>query len=1018
MPNQSSEPELDPIIPDNVRRARPMPEASATLQRTRLLDSAGLYIDLRLSLLVCNTCQHIVHPQKLSTHWREVSAHQEEARSVDGTRTIQAHLESLGVPFNVPDYASSTVPSMPVEGIDIFTVYGCSACPKHAKFRHRMNAHCRDCPREGACVVTVYVQRPRQECGYVRVLPRRGAPVDPVVRSLVERYEESVTALTLDHSNARLINPLLRRTQWHAQVKPFDRDALLHHARFPSAPEREFGDLVLTVTQYYERALGCLPSTDELVLQLVNTSEPERNGVNHTPIHEFDQNHTTLPEYSRLVANVIAILLRKGRTGAFPVPSSPSLDSALERLRLSLCVRKERSIMSVHDVLTQLWFTEWRRTRPAQALVDPTMAALTLLSLKPDGSFLTAQELTKPLAKLTRAIQLTVIFEVQTCMTEGQGNAGDQLAIADGLLKYVQEARMTTFSSIRSLQHYATALCHGSLSVPRIWWVDNRTYRVLLYSGNRLTLDNVRAAVAFLQAEIIAAWRSVTLGKLDDVCYEDLADDLRNVRNGYTAADPLRPGVRARFEEYAGLLFASPVFSLVSRDTGEVIAVQAKKWLHAVARLEQLLMIGTHLGSGGPARGTELVSMTYRNTPERVRNFYIFDCRPCFLRQYNKTTNLFQRDKVIPNSFDAVVGAILTTHLVHNRPIAAFLAPTAFPELPQAAGLYGTMMFVNFGKLFTSIDLSRGIVTAFSRVLPWSLSLRAWRHIYIAIAREHLRLKAQDIDDAEEVDANQAGHSASTSREKYAISENAFDGADENAIRQFFDNSDHWCKLVGLVPGGLGLAHMQAKVDDFESVVHRPPTPQLSPSTGSPGCSNDDQALAAMSLMRSGFEELSSKLDLVMSAQGSQEERLIRIEAHLADLSATVNTCSRAHPNQQPGALPAATRTRSPARPSLPSSWVATSPMTGPTDSPGGSSWGSQILANTRLEYSSEQGTPVPKAASNAEKPPFVNRNMLHPASGELACPGTSDVRVGDARATASLGHVKSYGGPLLPVAA
>lgn len=241
-----------------------------------MLDSAGLYIDLRLSLLVCNTCQHIVHPQKLSTHWREVSAHQEEARSVDGTRTIQAHLESLGVPFNVPDYASSTVPSMPVEGIDIFTVYGCSACPKHAKVRHRMNAHCRDCPREGACVVTVYVQRPRQECGYVRVLPRRGAPVDPVVRSLVERYEESVTALTLDHSNARLINPLLRRTQWHAQVKPFDRDALLHHARFPSAPEREFGDLVLTVTQYYERALGCLPSTDELVLQLVNTSEPER----------------------------------------------------------------------------------------------------------------------------------------------------------------------------------------------------------------------------------------------------------------------------------------------------------------------------------------------------------------------------------------------------------------------------------------------------------------------------------------------------------------------------------------------------------------------------------------------------------------------------------------------------------------------------------------------------------------------------------------------------------------------
>jgi bloom syndrome protein len=342
---------------------------------------------------------------------------------------------------------------------------------------------------------------------------------------------------------------------------------------------------------------------------------------------------------------------------------------------------------ALHLVLMALWKTHWPSDRE-QHFPDPTMCFLMLFSLREGGEFAQPKETTGPIAKLCRAIQLAMVQEIHRLVDLGE--APTQMAAWHNVAPFVVEKEMTTFNSLMSLQHYATALAYKSMSLPKIWWVDRDHWKVMLYDGNRITLSQLGEIFDLLEKEIIHLWENeVMLGLGLHVKYTDLADNLGQTCTGYSFLDDPSNPFSALGKTFGEKIFADPTllakFVTVDADgQGHVNVVFCRKWMMSLAKLEGLLMLSIDMISGAPPRGTELTAMLACNTENRGRNLRALGHFLAIVREYDKTTNNLQSDRLIPHALSAVNADILVQLHTFARPWAR-VSPFAFSLMLSSA---------------------------------------------------------------------------------------------------------------------------------------------------------------------------------------------------------------------------------------------------------------------------------------------------------------------------------------------
>lgn len=380
-------------------------------------------------------------------------------------------------------------------------------------------------------------------------------------------------------------------------------------------------------------------------------------------MHRHHQHATTIQQYIVPVVRLLATLLR---TSEFELPSSEALKQALLQLK-SKC-----SVDALHMTFKALWMTmEWRTSKSIH-MPDPTMCYLALASLHVDGSFAHPKDITPPIAKLCRAIQLLIIKEVHILVDNGA--AAYQSQAYDMLACYVREKENTSFNSLMSLQHFMTGIVLNSMSLPRIWWVDREHWHELLYQGKSFTYTHMGEVFKVLQDRIIDLWENrILLGSNLHIDYDVLSDNLQCTEPGYCFLDddnnPFKHAqnlLGSHIFNYPGL---SEQFMIsVNGQTG-INGLRCRQWLVDLAELEGLLMVSTEMQAGAPARGTELTSMLIRNTKLRGRNVMALARYLSLVRQYDKTTNLMQGDRLIPHAIDAVNADILIQVHALARPV-------------------------------------------------------------------------------------------------------------------------------------------------------------------------------------------------------------------------------------------------------------------------------------------------------------------------------------------------------------
>lgn len=540
-----------------------------------------------------------------------------------------------------------------------------------------------------------------------------------------------------------------------------------------------------------------------------------------------------MKEYALPVIKLIAMLLRNQDSKELIFDLPPKVIKNLEKLRQGLEGKApvRMNALKALYILVSIWTMTWEKSSLVP-FPDPTIVALALSMLQKDGSFSHPKYTTVTISKYEYCLRLVMILEISR-QKEKKREAGvhtSDTMEAEPLLKWHREKTDSTFNSLRSLQHRATAIAQTSMGLPRVWWTDRNTYTSMLYEGNAITFPDISKLYVELERLAVEAWEvDVLCGLSIRSSYGDLADDLTSTSVGYSfISDPRNPFLQDRDKLLHGILDDMPLrnrfvasFDAVS---GEPVwnKLALKAWLHKYARLEGLLLVRGEMLGGSPGRMTELTGMTYRNIPTSShRNLVAMGKYIAMLVTYYKGSSMTGTEKLIPHAFDAVTSDLIVQDLSIARPFAELAVMICFPDKPDIHKLYRNHLFVRNTELFTTKDVTNLMNMYSTPILGHPIGVQSWRHICMAFKRK-LSSRLEDLikeGQQDSIEALQAGHNRNTEDRIYGLSPEALAGLAEDVLPLYLDASTDWQVLGRAVPGGLGLSYTDARSIYFDRLV-------------------------------------------------------------------------------------------------------------------------------------------------------------------------------------------------------
>jgi hypothetical protein len=250
--------------------------------------------------------------------------------------------------------------------------------------------------------------------------------------------------------------------------------------------------------------------------------------------------------------------------------------------------------------------------------------------------------------------------------------------------------------------------------------------------------------------------------------------------------------------------------------------MRARQWLNDLRTLEGMLMAYIEMTSGAPTRGTEMSSMNCANTATSRRHLFMLGPYLCNTVQYHKMRAVTGSNRWIPHAFDAF-GSDMTIQIhAIARPFALFLCDQHFPSNLPMRQTYEQALFANFGKRYTSEDLSGWISKLCTPFVGPVMILSVWRHVAIAFQRKHCPEARRLLDSSESDDsvrALQAGHSRQVEERVYGLSATSALNTPEDMAEAMCQASTDWQIVVKVVPGGIHIPHAECLASSFDSIL-------------------------------------------------------------------------------------------------------------------------------------------------------------------------------------------------------
>ncbi|KAG6819317.1 hypothetical protein H0H93_012993 [Arthromyces matolae] len=798
------------------------------------LEDFGIQVNKELNCLICFPCGVALKPLHVLAHLRE--QHKGAGISVD-TKRLQAALDSLSVGLELP--AMETAVKRPeIDGLTTYPGIQCQQCMQCFRsqasilIHHRTQHQGVPLPPTWTKVHVQQLNRSNQKSFFPVQLKQQHVPnkTDEIIQSLRTKHNLQITSGSLDDSDLRLLSPWLKSTRWTELIKDHNITELRNLVALPK--KNEFPGLKDVLTHLMFVAEEGFDKLPVLVLQRLNSPDPAKSymlacsGISNTPFHRMANHRSAIKEYLNPLIRLVAMLFR--------LQSKPIITHVLPETATKLILRLHNKLTSdnykehiikAQTLLIVLWTKMWS-DKDDGLFADPTTNMLALMMLNADGSFKGAQETTKPIAQLEYCMRMCFMVEILKQSEQQKINVTEA---AQSLEPWFIEKHESTFNSLRSLQHRASAIAMATMAPSRIYWKDRESFDSLLFEGNTIEFGNISKMFMELERESVEIWEQDILRGLGvHRRYSTIADDMTNTEVGYSfLSDP-----RNVFSTDRDCLFkAIMADKRLSREfithfdaTGAPVwnKVALRTWLVKYAQFEGLLLLRSLMIGGAPARITEITAMTYRNIPTTVhRNLMAFDQYIAILVMYHKGSEMSGLDKLIPHALDGVTADLVVQNLTIARPFAELASMICNPDDGHISAIYYNHLFVNNGRLFTTTDVTNIMKTYSLPTIGYAMGVQSWRHICIAFKRKRCPDLEEIIadDQVETVEAQQATHTRRVENMRYALSSDSLSGISEDVLPLFLDASTDWQLETRMVPGGLGLSYKEARSIHFIDLV-------------------------------------------------------------------------------------------------------------------------------------------------------------------------------------------------------
>jgi len=529
--------------------------------------------------------------------------------------------------------------------------------------------------------------------------------------------------------------------------------------------------------------------------------------------------------YALPLIGLLAMLLRPHKNYQMDFPTD--IKSALEDVKSALQQKITRiTTFKILDVVLGLWTRAWVKGDDGR-LTDPTICYIVLSTLRRDGSFQDASQITQIFARFEWDMRAVFAVAIERLVSSTTYSTYEEAA--SSLEQWYTEKVEGTFNSIRSLQHRASAIAYATQGMPRIWWTDRKTHKSMLYRGHPVHFENIQQVFSNLEQAAVESWESdILMGLNLHVSYAMLADDLTCQDVGYSfLTDPRNTCFHIR-DQLCKAILNNPTLKkkFVWGEDEDGLpkwnTIALRTWLHKYAKHHGIMFLRMETIGGAPGRITEMTAMTYCNTKTQQRGLYGFGNYVGVLCRYHKGSAITGKDKLIPHALDAFTADLVIQDLAIARPFAELAIGIVYPGHSQYAKLYRNALWINNTKLFDTPQITQEMQHVTQPVMGFGVGSNDWRHIQIAYSQK-LCPRLDELIEEDKLDtikALQAGHSRATEVRIYGLSRDAI-GVAEDILPLYLDASTDWQKVTEVVPGGILLPYKDARSHLFKDLVKR-----------------------------------------------------------------------------------------------------------------------------------------------------------------------------------------------------
>ncbi|KAJ3764584.1 hypothetical protein FB446DRAFT_710215, partial [Lentinula raphanica] len=423
----------------------------------------------------------------------------------------------------------------------------------------------------------------------------------------------------------------------------------------------------------------------------------------NTPFHKHQQNDQTMRMYNAELSRLVCLILRSHKSSNYPFEFPQHIINDIEELYDLLEADEDDDpydgILALQQLLLSLWQYQWPISKNTLVTTDPTILFLAFRSLQPQGHFNDARQTTPIIARMTYCMRLVAVLELtRSCNVQDYNfhTAWTRLA------PFFTEKLDSTFNSLQTLQHFATANAYSQMSMPRIVWTDRLHYREMLYMGDAIKFDMLCKVFTHLENECIKLWENDLMlhtGLCTNWTTHDIADNLVDHTPHYSAFNDVRnKHYFGNRNQLAVAILSNP--TLRERFTTGVDAttgyptwnqLELRKYLMRYREFHALLALRWMMLGGSPMRGTEVVSFIFCNTTTRTRNIAFIGSHLAAITMYHKSGALTHRDKLLPHAGDAVTSDLTIQDLTLARPFAQLAAFICYPNDKRIMDAYSSL---------------------------------------------------------------------------------------------------------------------------------------------------------------------------------------------------------------------------------------------------------------------------------------------------------------------------------------